>query len=138
MSIRDNKGNAPDDFEIPSCTIEDVDRALFTLFDKQLPFVYKHKEGTKKAPVIFATGERFAVLRRKEPLRDKSGAIVLPLISIMRSGITQSPTMGAGTNQNQDMIIKKRLSSEDALYQRLVNKVGLKNSDNLLKVLPQL
>ena len=131
MSIRKNEGNAPGDFEIPSCTIEDVDRALFTLFDKQLPFNYKHKEGIKKAPVIFATGERFAVLRRKEPLRDKSGAIVLPLISIMRTGITQGPTMGAGTAQNVPMTIKSRLSPEDPVYQRLVNKVALKNSDDL-------
>ena len=132
MSIRENKGEAPDDFEIPSCTIEDVDRALFNLFDKQLPFVYRHKEGTKKSPVIFATGERFAVLRRKEPLRDKSGAIVLPLISIMRTGLSQTPTMGAGTNQIQEHTIKKRISPDDPIYQRLVNKVNLKNSDNLV------
>ena len=50
MSIRENKGNAPENFEIPNCTIEDVDRSVFTLFDKQLPFNYKHKEGIKKAP----------------------------------------------------------------------------------------
>tara|TARA_B100000131_G_scaffold110724_1_gene107705 strand:- start:22132 stop:23322 length:1191 start_codon:yes stop_codon:yes gene_type:complete len=132
MSIRENKGNAPENFEIPNCTIEDVDRSVFTLFDKQLPFNYKHKEGIKKAPVIFATGERFAVLRRKEPLRDKSGALVLPLISIMRTGISQAPTMGAGTSQNVPMTIRKRLSPEDPVYQRLINKSGIKNSDDLV------
>lgn len=123
--------NIPDDFDIPSCSIEDVDRALFDLFDKQLPFTYKHKSGTKRAPVIFASGERFAVLRRKEPLRDKTGALILPLVSIMRTGISQSATMGAGTAQNVPMIIKKRLSKEDPAYQRLLNKKGLKNSDDL-------
>ena len=56
--------NIPDDFDIPSCTIEDVDRSIFSLFDKELPFSYKHKSGTRRAPVIFASGERFAVLRR--------------------------------------------------------------------------
>ena len=50
--------NIPDDFDIPSCTIEDVDRSLFDLFDSQLPFTYDHKGSTKKAPVIFASGER--------------------------------------------------------------------------------
>ena len=121
----------PDDFDIPSCTIEDVDRSLFDLFDKQLPFTYKHKEGTRRAPVIFASGERFAVLRRKEPLRDKSGALILPLVSIMRTGIAQSPTMGAGTAQNVPMTIKKKLSPEDSEYQRLLNKKGIMNSDDL-------
>lgn len=127
---RDVGANIPDDFDIPSCTIEDVDRSLFTLFDKELPFTYEHKKATKRAPVIFASGERFAVLRRKQPLRDKAGALILPLVSIMRTGISQVPTMGAGTAQNVPMTIKKRLSKEDPFYQRLLNKEGLLNSDD--------
>jgi hypothetical protein len=135
MSTRNSNspqsGAEPEDFNLQSCTIEDVDRAVFNLLNASLPFTYKHKEGTKRAPVIFATGERFAVLRRKNPLRDKSGALILPLVSVMRKSITQAPTMGAGTNQTVEHTIKKRLSSEDPLYQRLVNKMNLKNSDNL-------
>lgn len=132
MSIRNEEGIAPDDFEIPKCSIEDVDRALFTLFDKQLPFIYDHKEGQRRAPVVFATGERFAVLRRKQPLRDRSGALVLPLISIMRTGIEANATLGAGTNQTVDHVIKKRLSDKDPIYQRLINKMNIKNSDDLV------
>ena len=49
---KNGAGNIPEDLDIPACTIEDVDRSLFNLFDKQLPFTYKHKKGTKKAPVI--------------------------------------------------------------------------------------
>ena len=127
-----NEGaNIPEDFNLPSCTVEDVDRALFSLFDTQIPFTYKHKKGTKKAPVIFATGERFAVLRRKRPLRDKSGALILPLISIMRTGVTQSATMGAGTAQNISMTIKKQLSEEDPIYQKLLNKQAVQNADRV-------
>jgi len=121
----------PDDINIPNCTIEDVDRAVFDLFDKQLPFNYNHKSGQRRAPVIFATGERFAVLRRKEPLRDSQGALILPLVSIERTGVTQAPTLGAGTNQNAPIVIKKRLSPEDAKYQQLINKKNLKNDDAL-------
>ena len=127
-----NEGaNIPTDFTLPPCTIEDVDRALFSLFDSQIPFTYKHKKGTRKAPVIFATGERFAVLRRREPLRDKSGVLILPLISIMRTGVSQSSELGHGTAQNVPMTIKKRLSPEDPLYQRLLNKQGIQNADDL-------
>ena len=135
MSTRNSNdpsnGQAPDDFKLQNCTIEDVDRALFNLLNSQLPFTYKHKQGTKRAPVIFATGERFAVLRRKEPLRDKSGTLILPLISVMRKGINQSPSMGAGTNQTVEHTIKKRLSPEDPIYQRIANKAFLENSDDL-------
>ncbi len=124
-------GREANDYNLQSCTIEDVDRAVFNLLNTSLPFTYKHKEGTKRAPVIFATGERFAVLRRKEPLRDKAGALILPLVSVMRKSITQTPTMGAGTNQTVEHTIKKKLSADDPLYQRLINKHGLNNSDDL-------
>ena len=89
--------NDPSEFTMPSCTIEDVDRGVFNLFDKELPFFYKRKDQQKKVPVIFATGERFALLARNKPLRDKSDALILPLISIVRSGIEQENAKGAVT-----------------------------------------
>ena len=67
----------------------------------------------KRVPVIFATGERFAVLRRKKPLRDKAGALILPLVSIMRTDINQKPDGGMGPGQGGPSIIKKKLSKDD-------------------------
>ena len=120
-----------EDLVVPSCTIEDVDRALFKLFNDDLPLYFKeNNKNSKRIPVIFATGERFAVLRRKKPLRDKAGALILPLVSIMRSGITQAATRGSGTNQVADIVIKNKLSPEDPSYQRLINKEGLQNQDD--------
>jgi len=125
------EGNdTPGDIEIPPCTVEDVDRSVFNLFDKQLPFQAKsNSEGIKRIPVIFATGERFAVLRRKEPLRDKTGAIILPLISIMRSGINQDPDNGISGGQTSPIVIKRRLSKDNPIYKRLINENRLKNQD---------
>ena len=37
----------PDDFTIPSCTIEDVDRSLFDLFNEGLPLFYTFKKTQK-------------------------------------------------------------------------------------------
>ena len=81
------KGSANvDDLVVPSCSIEDVDRALFNLFNVDLDLFYKESnKNSKRIPVIFATGERFAILRRKKPLRDKAGALILPLVSILRN-----------------------------------------------------
>ena len=123
--------NIPTDFEIPSCTIEDVDRSVFELFDKQLPFQYKHGDGQRRAPVIYASGERFAVLRRKKPLRDKSGTLILPLVSIMRTNVQQTHAYGGGISDTKPVTIRRKLSEKDPLYQRLVNKQGLTNSDDL-------
>lgn len=122
--------NIPEDFNLENCTIEDVDRALFTLFDKDLPFTYVHKGETRRSPVIFASGERFAVLRRKKPLRDKAGSLVLPLVSIMRTGIHQAPMMGSATSQNIDIVVSRKLSDKDSDYQKILNKMNLQNSDD--------
>ncbi len=66
------EGENHSEYTIPSCGLEDVDKAVFNLYNKDLPFFYDLNGERKKIPVIFATGERFAVLRRKKPLTDKN------------------------------------------------------------------
>ena len=46
------EGDAADGFSMPPCTIEDVDRGVFELFDKELPLFYKRKDALKKVPVM--------------------------------------------------------------------------------------
>lgn len=123
--------NDPSEFTMPSCTIEDVDRGVFNLFDKELPFFYRRKDQQKKTPVIFATGERFALLARNKPLRDKSDALILPLISIVRTGIEQENAKGNSLHQGSPITIRTRISEDDPLYQRYQNPLGFKNSDDL-------
>ena len=133
--------DAPGDISVPSCTIEDLDRAVFDLFDKQLPLQVTQKgrggsgaKGTKKVPVIFATGERFAILRRRIPLGDRGpshSALVLPLVSIQRTSISQDPDNGAGPGQTLPIVIRRRLSEDNPTYKRLVNEMGLRNAGDL-------
>ena len=115
---------------IPSCTVEDVDRALFKLFSEELDLFYKQEGSILRVPVIFATGERFAILSRNKPLRDDNDALVLPLVSIARTGLAKDLTRGMGTNQSSSITIKRRLSSNDPAYQRLVNREALQNQDD--------
>jgi hypothetical protein len=131
--------NLPEDFKIPSLGIEDVDRAMFNLFDKdnQIYIMTRDDESVeqfqKKVPVVFATGERFALRERRNPIRDKSGALILPIISIRRTGINQAKeNMGSAIGQDTgDFVIKKRLSSKDPKFQNAVNRLGLKNQENV-------
>ena len=120
----------PDDFEMPSCGIEDVDRALFKLFNEDLPLYYLQDGDMKRIPCIFAGGERAMILRRKEPLRDRQGAIILPLVSILRNGIDQSTegkAIGTGTGS---LTLRKKIAPEDREFKRLYNINGLRNQDN--------
>lgn len=121
--------NIPEDIVVPSCGLEDVDRAMFNLFNSDLPLIYSLKDGsTKKVPVIFATGERFAINRRKDPLRDKNGALIIPLITMGRSGIEQQAQKSIEMGDIGTIDIIRRLSKDDPLYQRLVNAQGFENT----------
>jgi hypothetical protein len=116
------EGESSDSDFIPSLKIEDVDRAFFELFQSSLPLFYRSSKNSdgeqKRIPVIFSTGERFAIATKKEPVRDKNGALILPLISITRSGISQENSKGGGINDRQnELIIKRKISKEDPLYQ---------------------
>jgi len=132
-----NKGeNIPEDFDFPSINIEEIDRAVFNLFDKDISFELKYDGVNSKVPVVFASGERFALTRRKSPIRDKNNALILPIISISRTGFDISPTQGTlGTAiapyYTQPYYIKTRLAESDRDYQNIINKMGIKNQDNV-------
>lgn len=123
--------NIPTDFSIPSCGIEDVDQALFNFFDKKAGFVVESKGQLSKVPVIFAAGERFAMVKRRTPIRDKNNALILPLISIRRTGIYQTGDDRGALRNTGDLVIKKRLDPGDRSYQRLLNKDDIDNQDTV-------
>ena len=123
------------DFFIPSCNIEDVDMAIFDMFNDEIDFEVTERGGRlRKAEVIFAAGERFAMLKKRRAIRDRNEVLILPLISIRRTGITQavSDMTDRGINQHTgDLTIKRRLSSRDRLYQQIINKFRITNQQNV-------
>jgi len=127
--------NVPN-YEIPSCGIEDVDRAVFNLYDKILAFEVTAKEQTTRVPVVFAAGERFALTRRQRPIRDKNNALILPVIAIERGAIGYKTETDAGGTpisfrQTTDYVIRKRLAETDRDYQNIINKLSIKNQSNV-------
>ena len=135
--IKDFDGNnVPDNFEFPSIGIENIDRAVFDLFNKTLTFQVTSKDSVKSVPVIFATGERFALTRRKNPIRDNNNTNILPLISIVRQNLDIGPNQGGkktaiALRAQPNYTIKTRLSEKDRNFQNIVNKPGLRNQDNV-------
>ena len=129
-----SRANIPEDFELPPCGIEDIDRAVFKLFDEELPLYFTRKGNTEKIPVIFATGERAFILRRNKPLTDRSGALILPLVSVMRSGLDHEATangFGVGPGDG-NLIIAKRKHKESIDFFNRVNAEGLQNQNNIV------
>lgn len=128
------------DLYIPSCGIEDVDVSIFNLFDKEIVASYGGKDGAeiKKVPVIFAAGEKWALLKNGRLIRDKSNTLIIPLITIMRTEINQNAgddVVGRGINQQLgEIVVKRRLDKTDRSYQSLINKLLIPNQDNLSSV----
>ena len=120
--------NIPDNFELPSCGLEDLDKAVFNLFNKDIPLFYNHLSERKKVPVIFATGERFAILRRKKPLTDANNALILPLISIIRNSIDNKPQKGMSNNMMLPLTIAKRISDKDTAWKQVSNLENIQNA----------
>ncbi len=128
------EGNThPEDYTIPSCGLEDLDYAIFNLFNSQIPLYYDHHGEQKKVPVIFATGERFAILRRNKPLTDKKGALILPLISITRSGLENVPTKGIANNQMFPEVMARRISKDNTEWRQLNNFEGFEHITHTVK-----
>lgn len=129
-------GSVPDDFNFPSVGIEDVDRALFNLFNSELSFEVEVNSEATRVPVVFAAGERFALTRRHHPIRDRNNALILPIIAIKRNNIDHSPAQGGyktpiAFRDQQSYIIRRRLSKTDRDYQNILNKLQLKNQRNV-------
>lgn len=134
----DNRNNLPvaENFSRPDSGIEEVDRALFNLFDSEIPLQVKIQDQATKVPVVFSTGERFALTRRNSPIRDSNNAIILPIISIYRKSIDLSSGQGGyGTPispRDQELYtVKKRLSKKDRDYQNIINRDGIKSQKNV-------
>lgn len=129
--------NIPTSFELPPVGIDDVDRALFNFFDNDLQLMVSSKKSGQitKVPVIFAAGEKWAMLKKGRALRDPSGALILPLITIHRKDIAQdvkNDIVGRGINQQTgELVIKRRLATTDRAYQNIINKLGIPNQQNL-------
>ena len=116
------------DLSIPSCGIEDVDVGMFDLFDKEIQISITGSDtgDIKKVPVIFAAGEKWALLKKGRPIRDRNNTLILPLITIMRTQISQDKSTdvaGRGINQQSgEIVVRRRLDDSDRDYQNLINK----------------
>jgi hypothetical protein len=116
--------------------LEDVDVALFTLFDKEIaPSVGgKDTQELRRVPIVFAAGEKWAMLKKGRPLRDRNNTLILPLVTIMRTGITQAPDdiTARGINQQTgEIVVRRRLDKSDRDYQNLINKQLILNQTNV-------
>ena len=66
-----------------------MDYAAFEWLNEALDIHTTTNKGWKKAPVLWVAGERVHQSKKDPRLRDSGGALILPLITIERTGVTK-------------------------------------------------
>lgn len=74
-------------------TIEDADRAMYGWLDDVMNIHCTTNKGWNKVKVKWVAGERSHVSKNLKEARDSSGALILPIITLQRSGIKKDPAM---------------------------------------------
>ena len=83
-----------------SVGIKDIDEAVFYYFQNVIkPFVYQNGE-RREVPVIYGAPERWKSFQRDGYYRDKSGAIMLPIVVIKRDSLTKDRTVANKLDAN--------------------------------------
>ena len=61
-------------------TFETVDSAMFDYINDRLNLHVTTNKGWEKTPVLWVSAERARQIKRNKGMRDKEGALILPLI----------------------------------------------------------
>jgi len=72
-------------------TIENIDYAMTSWLKEDLRLSVFKNDGFKGVPVFWQTPERAFQIKHNKNLRDKGGSLLLPAVSIERTGVTKDP-----------------------------------------------
>lgn len=94
-------------------TLETVDQAINDWFDLTVDaHVERPGSPRMKVPVNMAAGERWIGSRSKKGIRDKNGVLILPIISLRRTGIEPNQTMAALGTETPTITISKQIAQK--------------------------
>ena len=79
-----------------SSTIESIDYAITSWLKEDLNLSALTNAGYTQVPVFWQSPERSFQVKSDKSLRDENGAIILPVVSIERTGITKDPNRKGG------------------------------------------
>ena len=106
---------------VQNVTIESIDAAILDWFDRTVDAHVDDPVGKRKVPVKMASGERWVTSREKKGIRDDSGKIILPVITIRRTGIDPDVSMQSLGIETPTLQIAKRISAKTNNLQNLNN-----------------
>jgi len=73
-------------------SLEDIDQAAYDWLDEQMSLQTSTAKGFRKVPVQWVAGEKSFQAKNNPSLRDSSGALILPMITIERTSVVKDPS----------------------------------------------
>lgn len=108
--------------------LENIDMALFEWVNEYINAFATTNRGWGKTPVIWASSERAHQSKRDKGLRDKEGALILPLITMERTGVEKDLSFKGSLQANIFPTDDYRGGSIP--LDRTINQVKTKNFQN--------
>lgn len=108
--------------------LENIDLALYNWVNKELNVSATSNRGWEKIPVIWTSAERSYQAKRSKSLRDKEGALILPLITVERTSVEKDLAFKGSLQANVFPINDYRGGSIP--LSRVINQTKTKNFQN--------
>ena len=122
-------------------TLKDVDSAVINHIKHVMRLKVKNAGEQSDVPVMYANQERWVNVRKNNVLRDKGGAIVLPLIMLRRISVEHNTSLDVGMEQDVQRkytnVVRNSSWSKDNRYDRFAVQTGIKpKQENIVTGVP--
>jgi len=92
-----------DGYPIQGSTLENIDVGFYEFIDDVLNLHVTSNGGFKKVPVVWLSSERAFQIKNDVTLRDSSGRLKLPLITVDRGAIAKDPSFKGSYQANYQL-----------------------------------
>ena len=105
-----------------SVTLEDVDTSIINYVKNVIRPSFKENNEVFKVPVMYGNEERWVAARKRGIIRDKNGALLLPLIMLKRTEVSKNSDFINGMehdlSRNADQFVVSQQWSKENRYDR--------------------
>lgn len=108
--------------------LENIDLSLFNWVNEKLNVFATSNRGWEKVPVIWTAAERAYQSKRSKGLRDKEGALILPLITVERVSVEKDLTFKGSLQSN--IFPRNDYKGGSVNLERVINQVKTSNFQN--------
>jgi len=108
--------------------LETIDDAMFKWVNEHINVSATSNRGWEKVPVIWTSAERAFQSKRDKSLRDKEGALILPLVTVERSSVEKDLAFKGSLQSN--IFPRNDYRGGSIPLDRVINQVKTKNFQN--------